>query len=186
MVVILKTWGFLVKIRHIETCFSHQTSPMPQALPLHSMSHFRKCSRTHTILREPKQSCEWGKAGAFIPTEQMRKLWPREFVRLAPPVIYYGSQNLNAARWPQSQCFFHVISQKWCSAEFSLKAIMLVFRFHAIRLCRRPVSSKTIPLRCIHAGLTKSSEAVTLLSELPKSGKTIYFSNGKMSPLIRK
>lgn len=127
------------------------------------------------ILSEPKQSCERGKAGVFIPILQMK---------LAPPVIYWGSQNLNAAcSLPKPVLFLHHFTK----TVLCLKAIMLAFRFHAVRtVCRRPLSSKTTPLCCIHAGLTNSSEAVILLSKLLKIGKAIYFSNGKMSPQIRK
>lgn len=48
------------------------------------------------ILRDPKQSCERGDIGVFIPSLQMRKLWPREVIRLVP-ANYLLSE-------PESEC----------------------------------------------------------------------------------
>lgn len=90
----------------------------------------------------------------------------------------------------KARAFSLAFHRNGAQQSYSRKAVRVLSRFHAARILARPLSynnnDDTHLLCCVHAGLTNSSKAVILLGQLPKIDKAIYFSNGKMSPQIRK
>lgn len=145
------------------------------------------------ILSDLKQSLEQGRAGVFIPVLQMRTLWPRGCKTGLSQLSIGGARIWVQFVEPRASAFSVLFHKNSAQQSYSLKAIMVVFRFHAVKtLCKAWLlknqnnSKQRTPVCCIHAGLTNSSRVVILLSKLPKIDKTIYLSNGKMSLQIRK
>lgn len=99
----------------------------------------------HVILSDPNQSYDRGRAGAFIPILHMKKLWPREVRKLVLASYLLGGARI----WMQladskASAFSMSFHKNSAQQSYSLKAIIVVFRFHALRtLCKACLLKQT-------------------------------------------